>query len=283
MREDKLRFVFGHKRTVIVFLCCIILAMVFLFGKEEKQDNSFLQMNEIAWPMEVERSRKAAKRPLGVSDGHEVKEVKAMPPRQWQPPIKYRANQVIMRPGGHLPIGSKISGRLLAPLDTRHPGKMVKAILSVAASFRGEVALPAKTLLFGRLNYGGSGQRIDVQFDRGLTPNGMEFDFAGRSYIDGDYQSAARGRIAKSMGLTAISNMANVLTQKEALGSGKGMVINRKSTLPNALLYAAEEASRKEAKRQVERIGESKDYVTVKAGSLLVIHLTTTFKGVTNE
>ena len=61
------------------------------------------------------------------------------------------------------------------------------------------------------------------------------------------------------------------------------MVIAPQSTLPNALLYAAGKAGGKEAQRQMEEIGITEDYVTVKAGSPLVIHVTTTFKGVFNE
>ena len=72
-----------------------------------------------------------------------------------------------------------------------------------------------KPLLFGRMSYVGSGRQVEVSFTRGLTPDGFEFDFAGQAHIDGIYRSRARGRIGKSMGLAAVSDVANVLAQKE--------------------------------------------------------------------
>ena len=106
---------------------------------------------------------------------------------------------------------------------------------------------------------------------------GGGFGFRGLAQIIGVYRSAAGGRIAKSMGLAAVSDIANVLAQKEALGSGRGMVVNHKSTLSTALLHATGEAARKEGKRQMERIEAGEDYVIVKAGSSVAIQVSKTF------
>ena len=273
-----------HKAAVTLIISGIVLFIVFLFFKEEKQkDHSFLKMHGPTLSHDIERPKRAAQRLLGVSDAVGIKQVQTVqkrPKRHRERPIKYRADQVIVRPGEYrLPIGSKIKGKLLFPLDTRQGDKTAKVILLEAARFQGEIILAEKTLLFGRMSYTGSGGQVEVHFTRGLTPDGFEFDFSGKSHIDGVYRSRAGGRMAKSMGLTAISDVANVLAQKEALGSGKGTVISHKSTLPNALLYAAGKAARKEAERQMERIEVGGDYVTVKAGTSLVIYLITTFKG----
>ena len=284
--NGKIREALGNYRGVVgIVLGSIILAVALLLYRGEKpQDNSFLQISESIVPKSHERPLGAAHGPLGLSDGVEkeredgAQPTPKRPRRQPQRPLKYRATQVIVRPGAYrLPIGSKISGKLLSPLDTRHLTKMVEVLLPVAAQFNGEVILPPQTLLLGRISYAGSGKRVEVHFHQGLTPEGAAFDFAGQAHIDGSYRSRAGGRMARSMGLAAVSDVADVLTQKEALGSGKGVVISRKSSLANALLYATGEATRKEAERQMERIEAGGDYVTVKAGTPLVIRVTTTF------
>ena len=92
----------------------------------------------------IKRPLEAMGRPLGVSEAPMVETTqKALsttpkrPPRRRRPSIKYRAAQVIMRPRGHLPMGSSIKGRLLTALDTRYPDRMAKVILPVDAEFDG--------------------------------------------------------------------------------------------------------------------------------------------------
>ena len=271
-----------HRGKVAAIFCCIFLCLIFLvFGEEKTQDDSFLHLDETP-PLNIQKARWEAAKPLmGISDAP-LREMPLKPVKKHKirtQAIKYNAPQIIARPRGQLPVGSKITARLLTSLDTRYPTKMVKVVLPVEVSFNAQVALPAQTVLLGRMSYKGSGQWIELHFDRGLSPNGEEFGFTGHALVQGTLRSGARGRIAKSMGMAAVSNMASVLTQKEALGRGRGTVINPKSTLANALIYATGKAASTEAQRQVERIGDNTDYVTLEVGTPLVIHLNKTLKG----
>ena len=107
---------------------------------------------------------------------------------------------MIARPYAQLPKGSTISGKLLTPLDTRHPERIVKAILPYGVEFDGETALPPRTVLFGRMSYGGSGKIIEINFNRGLMSSGKEFAFTGKSQVAGVHHGGGKWRVAKSLG-----------------------------------------------------------------------------------
>ena len=185
-------------------------------------------------------------------------------------------------------VAAKARAMLLRPLDTRYPASMVEAVLPRGFRYKGEMVMPVGIVIIGRMSYEGKGELVQVKFDRGVGPNGQEFELAGmamdakgnRPGIPGEIHGNARGRWARAMGLSAVANMAGVLTQKEALGTGRGTVIERKSSLPNALLFAASEASREEARRQMEAMGQREDYVTVPAGTPFILTLTASFKAI---
>jgi hypothetical protein len=75
-----------------------------------------------------------------------------------------------------------------------------------------------------------------------------------------------------------VSGMSDIMVEKEVSG-GMLPVANPKSTMKNAFYNGLAKASEQEAQRQAGKLGEEKDYVTVEAGSDVVISLTETFKG----
>lgn len=204
--------------------------------------------------------------------------------------IKYNAAQVIVRQGGDpdksLPIGSSIIGRLLNGIDTREQNSFVRVLLPYGASFNQERKLERNSVLFGTATYPGTGEKVYVKFSRGLLPDGREFkleaqalssaDFSPGLY--GDLHGAAGMRVASTLGLTMVSGMSDIMVEKEVSG-GMLPVANPKSTMKNAFYNGLAKASEQEAQRQAGKLGEEKDYVTVEAGSDVVISLTETFKG----
>ena len=83
-------------------------------------------------------------------------------------------------------------------------------------------------------------------------------------------------RVASSLGLTLVAGMSDVLTERESLGGG-GILpgsITPKATMRNALYHGVSEVARSEATRQAEAIGQEQEYVTVDAGTDLIVSLT---------
>ena len=266
------------------------VVIVLSFWERGEKDSSYVQLSKINVP-KVDES---APLPLGISVGKLVgRDHKARPKplrKKKVQAIKYAATQVIERDGGRksaAPIASRIEVVLSYPLDTRYQGGMVEAILPRAFRYRGREIIAKGTVLIGRMSYHGQGERVQVNFYRGVTPGGVEFELAAQAMdaegaqpgIKGAIHSNARGRMGKAMGLSAISNITDVLTQKEALGKGRGTSIEYKPTVPNALLYSAGKATRQEANRRMGRIGQGEDYVVVAAGTASIVVLTESFKG----
>ena len=271
--------------ALVVVLIFIILPIILWINGNKSADTSFLEVEE----GHIEIIEKI-KNPKGLIQNYtkELFKNALKPPSRKLPPklptgrkaIKYRAKQVIVRSGeeSRLPIGTQIKGLLTSSINTLEVNGVVEALIPKAIRFNGEEVLPAKTLLLGTISYTGRGKVIEVQFERGVTSNGVEFEIAGRAQITGKLHSMAGQRIAKSVGLSAISDIASVLTEKESLGNGWGNSIERKSTLSNALTHATGEAARREAERQIETFEVDSDYLTVSSQKPISIRLMATFR-----
>lgn len=264
--------------------------IVFSFWGQE-ESSSYLQLNKIKKPKINAITPPSPSFGFSVGEPIEKKYQKEEKTLGKKKPkvIQYSAPQVIERDKGRslAPIASKIKAILRYPLDTRYPESMVEAILPRAFFFRGKKIMPQKTVLIGKMIYRGRGDRVQVNFYRGVKPDGREFKLSavamdadsGLLGLKGIVHGNAQKRIAKTIGLSAISNMAHVLTQKEALGRGHGTSIEYKSTVPNALIYATGKTAKKEAVRRMERIGEGGDYITVKAHTAFIVVLSESFRG----
>lgn len=202
-------------------------------------------------------------------------------------PIKYRAKQVIIRDEtqSFLPTGTNFIGKLLSAIDTRNQGQWVKAILPHGGKFKDRGHLPKDTILMGTINYPGKGKKVFINFSKGILPSGHEFslqaqvlDSKNHAYgISGTYHSRRGSQIASVLGLSMISGMTEVLTEKKALGETK--VVAPKATIENAFYHGVSKVADMEAKRQASELGELAPYVTVPAGESLIIGLTSPIKG----
>ncbi|MDX1470829.1 MAG: hypothetical protein R3213_04980, partial [Flavobacteriaceae bacterium] len=86
-----------------------------------------------------------------------------------------------------------------------------------------------------------------------------------------DYHGTATVRIATTLGLSMVSGMTEVLTEKQALGESGA--VTPKATMKNAFYHGVSKVSEMEANRQAGELSNEKAYVTVDAGSDLIVSL----------
>jgi len=205
--------------------------------------------------------------------------------------IKYKATQVIGRDdtdfaGNAIPIGTNFIGKLLTAIDSRDQGQFIKVLLPYGGAYKGRGSIPKNSMLFGTIHYPGRGEKIFIKFNRGIYPDGREFKIEAQALNSKNYSSGLIGnhhgtagiRIATTLGLSMISGMTSVLTAKEVLGTSD--VVTPKATMKNAMLHGVSKVTEMESQRQAAELAQDNiEYVTVEAGSDMIISLTKTFKG----
>lgn len=205
--------------------------------------------------------------------------------------LNYKAQQVLVSdsadPARTLPMGTNLIGKTLTTIDTRSADQVVKVLLPYGGRASAGGELPKNTTLFGQITYDGKGEKVFVKFTKGLLPSGQEFPVEAQALNPGDYSSGLVGhfhgnadtRVASSLGLTMIAGMSDVLTEKESLGGG-GLLpgsVTPKSTMRNAIMHGVSQVAQDEATRQAQAIGQEPQYVTVDAGTDLIVSLTKAF------
>lgn len=207
-----------------------------------------------------------------------------------QKPLEYRAKQVLIRAENNndkrkLPIGSNIIGKLLSSIDSRDLMSQIKVLLPYGAKFNGEQLIPKNSMLIGKANYTGNGERIFISFDRLVTPSGDETKIMANALDSSDYANGIIGdvhsesgiRIAGTLGLTMISTMADVLTEKYSHGDLG--VVTPKSTIKNSVYQGVSKVTEMEATRQAEEMAKVTPFIILNAGKELIISLTSSFIG----
>ena len=197
--------------------------------------------------------------------------------------IKFAAKQVVLREDGSLGYGfhagSNLIGELQSTIDTRDPSQIVRVILPYGGKSRdGNSEIPRGTLLMGQVSYQGKGEKVFIQFQQAILPEGKAIKIAAIALDPKDYstgligeiQSQAKSRTMSVMGLSALSVMGNVMTEKESLGLYN---VEAKANARNALLAGASKAAEVEASRLQEQT-DMQDYVQVDAGTAVVVSLT---------
>ena len=207
------------------------------------------------------------------------------------PQLEYRAKQVISRKDGDpaktIPIGTSAIGKLITSIDTRSKGGLIKVSLPYGFSYKRDRRIPKGTILVGGYSYPGQGDRVFISIQKGITPNGEEFEINAQALESSDYSMGIVGahhsnadvRIATTLGLSLVSGMSDVLVEKQALGEAG--VVTPKSTMKNAMYNGIGRVSEIEAQRQADQLGGEQEYVTVNSGRDLIISLITTYRGKT--
>ncbi|MCB9092881.1 MAG: TrbI/VirB10 family protein [Halobacteriovoraceae bacterium] len=204
--------------------------------------------------------------------------------------LKYEAKQVIARDdvfdtSGTIPIGTNLIGKLLTSIDTREMGQLYKVLLPYGGKFKEGGEIPKGTVLFGKVNYPGRGEKVFLKFEKGVLPEGEEIEIHGQALttsdyspgIIGDFHGKAGTRLATTLGLTMFSGMTEILTEKEALGKD-GISVAPKATMKNAFYGGLSKASQAEAERQAQELNQEPEYVTVDAGVDLIVNLTQSYR-----
>ena len=200
-----------------------------------------------------------------------------------QPSIKFGAKQVLVREDSSLGYGfhagSNLIGELQSTIDTRDSAQVVRVILPYGGKSRdGSSEIPKGTLLLGQVSYQGKGEKVFIQFQQAILPDGKAIKMAAialdpKDYstgLNGEMQSQAKNRALSTMGLSALAAMGNVMTEKESMGQYQ---VEAKANAKNALLAGVSRAAEVEAARLQEQT-EAQDYVQVEAGAAIVISLT---------
>ncbi|MBK24502.1 MAG: hypothetical protein CME70_10960 [Halobacteriovorax sp.] len=273
--------------STFFIIIAIILAQV--FGKAEntaivKQVDQSLINTERFHEEEISIDR-TGKIDGGIKNGTQSGSTRRTRTRSRSiPNIKLMAKQIITRSDlptheGSIPTGTNFIGKLVSTIDTRDLNKFIKVLLPYGGSFKGKNKLPKDTMLLGTVKYTGSGEKVFLTFVKAVLPSGREIEINAQALnpedystgILGDYHGTAGIRIATTLGLSMVSGMTEVLTEKKALGESGA--ITPKATMKNALLHGVSTVSGMEAARQAQEQSAEKAYVTVEAGGDLIISL----------
>lgn len=202
--------------------------------------------------------------------------------------INYRAKQVLVSEGAFdpartIPMGTNLIGRTLTTIDTRQADQLVKVLLPYGGRFSGGGEIPKNSIVFGQVSYGGKGKKVFIKFSKGVFPGGQEFPLEAQALSSSDYSPGVLGRfhgnadlrIASTLGLTMVAGMSDVLTEKESLGGSalQSGAVTPKATMKNAVMHGVSEVAKSEAQRQAEAIGDEQEFVTVDAGTDLIVSL----------
>lgn len=207
-----------------------------------------------------------------------------------QSKLEYRAKQVLVRSDDKsskkaLPNGSNIIGKLLSAIDSRDLTSQVKVLLPYGANFKGEQFIEKNSMLIGKANYSGKGERIYLTFDKSISPTGEEKPIMAIALDSADYSNGVIGevhsetgiRIAGTLGLTMVSSMTDVLTEKTAHGDFGATT--PKPTMRNAVFQGVSKVTDMEAARHADAMAQTPPYITLEAGTDLIISLTSAFGG----
>lgn len=201
--------------------------------------------------------------------------------------VIYSAKQVIssnQAPSAEdfVPIGTNMIGKLLTAIDTRENAGFYKVLLPYGAKHQNGSSIPKNAVLFGSVSYPGNGDKVFLAFNRGVLPEGQEFPIQAHALSSSDYSPGIVGdfhgktgtRLVATLGLTMVSGMAEVMTDKHALGQNGQETVGAKSTAKNAFYNGLSKASEFEASRQLEELNNQPEYVTVEAGKDIIVSLT---------
>lgn len=200
--------------------------------------------------------------------------------------IKYRAKQVLAPKDGSekISIGTNFIGKLLTDVDTRFQ-QLIQVTLPYGGSDRnGTGSLPPGTILYGQTSYPGHGEKVYMNFDRGVLPDGQEIQIQARVLSSKDYSPGVIGefhsntgtQMASAMGLSMMSGVTEILIEKESLGNT--LSATPKATIKNGIYNGLSKVAEAEANRKFEKLAEEPDYVTIIEGSDIIISLISSYQ-----
>lgn len=283
------------RRTMLVAAAVVLVGVCVTLVFSEQDDTSFWGKSDKPITASGEQAPATATH-MGGTVGSLLKNSESKGAGHRQPrregsgmKINYRAKQVLVSEGAFdpartIPMGTNIIGRTLTTIDTRQADQLVKVLLPYGGHFQGGGEIPKNSIVFGQVSYGGKGKKVFIKFGKGTLPGGQEFPLEAQALSSSDYSPGISGsfhgnsdlRIASTLGLTMVAGMSDVLTEKESLGGSalQSGAVTPKATMKNALYHGVSEVAKAEAQRQAEAIGDEQEYVTVDAGTDIIVSLT---------
>jgi hypothetical protein len=200
------------------------------------------------------------------------------------PPLKFQAPQIISRSeqekgSGQSLGGGKFVGKLLSSIDTRDINQSIQVLLPYGGRMKGGQYLGKNTIVLGQITYPQKGERIFITFNKIISSDGQEKNISGQALdskdykrgVDGEFHSETGVRVASTLGLTMLSGMTDVLTEKTALGEAG--VVTPKANLKNALFHGVSQVTEMEAERQASELTQTPPYVTLEVGHDLIVEI----------
>ena len=200
--------------------------------------------------------------------------------------LNYKATQVIARdnvgdPSKTVPIGTSLIGKTLTSIDTREPNQTIKVLLPYGGKSKVGAEIEKNTILFGRVSYSGKGEKVYLSLNKALAPNGHEFEIEAQALNPKDYSPGLSGkvnsnsdlRVLSAVGLAVVSGAAEIMTEREMVNGMSAPKIE----LKNAAYQGLSKSSEAEANREASKLMESEDYITIPAGSDVIIALTKSY------
>ncbi len=200
--------------------------------------------------------------------------------------LNYKATQVIARdnagdPSKTVPIGTSLIGKTLTSIDTREPNQTIKVLLPYGGKSKVGAEIEKNTILFGRVTYSGHGEKVYLSLTKALSPEGHEFEIEAQALNPKDYSPGLAGtvnsnsdlRVLSAVGLAVVSGATEIMTEREMVN---GMAAP-KLELQNAAYQGVSKSSQAEASREASKLNESEDYITIPAGSDVIIALTKSY------
>ena len=170
-----------------------------------------------------------------------------------------------------IPAGSKINVVLDGDLNSELQQSPVTAQLIEGFSFQGRNLLPAGTKALGHVNQAAESERIGIQFDQLVLPNGHQIGAQGYALmvdgspgIVGEYHSGRFGKIAGAVGLSFLSGASAALQTTQANAFGYDQPEN---STRNAILNGMARTTLDQGKNLAESAQNSKGYVTLSSGA----------------
>lgn len=295
--KDGGKEVLRTKRTMLVVALVVLMGVGVTLIFSEQDDTSFFGKTDkpiVANEEAPATDPKAAGTVGSLLKNSESKGTRSRAPRREGGGMKinYRAKQVLVSEGAFdsartIPMGTNLIGKTLTTIDTRDANQLVKVLLPYGGRFSGGGEIPKNSIVFGQVSYGGKGKKVFIKFSKGILPSGEEFSIEAQALSSGDYSPGVSGRfhgnadlrIASTLGLTMVAGMSDVLTEKESLGGSalQSGSVTPKATMKNAVMHGVSQVAQSEAQRQAEEIGNEQEYVTVDAGTDLIVSLLRAF------
>ncbi|MEQ1664559.1 MAG: TrbI/VirB10 family protein [Bdellovibrionales bacterium] len=176
-----------------------------------------------------------------------------------------------------IPSGSRVMVVLDGNLNSELTQSPVVSILKNGFSFQGRTLLPAGSKILGRVGPGQDSDRISVNFDQVVFPNGHQMAITGVAMMPdgspgvvGEFHSGRGYKIAGALGSSFLAGAAAALQTNQV--NMLGLEAPKGSTR-NAILNGVAQSALEQGRRFGEEAQNQQGYVIVPTGTSFQIYI----------